>query len=261
MGKIRITTIGAINEKQEEAKKVANLKHKETRSNPIKENSSKIVSQKKAKVKKQKIKFRSKNYKAASLKIDKNKIYPLVEALDILLSLPKTKFDETVEVHFNFNEKINPISLTLPHGVGKKTRVAIIAPSKNDAEANALISEIEAGKINFDVLIAEPGAMPLLAKVAKFLGPRGLMPNPKSGTISANPVEAAAKFANGQINFKSEAKQPVMHTILGKVSFGKIKLKENLEAILELIDKAKIKNIYLSSTMSPSIKVNKSYLA
>lgn len=265
MGKNRITNIGGENELQEKekrdakriAKKLAKTETKETE-NSSKEETTQTPAKnevKKIKVKKGKNKIRSTHYKAAVLKIDKNKIYPLSEALDLLLSFEKTKFDQTVEINFNLIEKGLSVNIILPHGIGKETKVVIIAPSKDLKSANEKIAEIEKGKINFDILVAEPAAMPLLAKVAKILGPRGLMPNPKNGTISNSPEEAAKKFSSGQVNFKSESKQAVMHTMLGKVSFGKEKLKENIETLLKALDRSKLKTAYLKSTMSPSIKI------
>ena len=137
--------------------------------------------------------------------------------------------------------------ITLPHGTGKQTRVAI-ADEK-------LIAEIEKGIINFDVLVAEPQMMAKLAKVAKILGPRGLMPNPKNGTITPKPEEVAKKYAGGQINFKTEAKAPIMHLTVGKISFGASKLTDNIEALIAAIKKANIVNATLKSTMSPGLKI------
>ncbi len=265
MGKNRVTNIGGENELQEkekrdvkrEAKKLAKTSVKETE-NSKKEQTTETPAKeevKKTKVKKGKKKIRSTHYKAAVSKIDRNKIYTLSEALDLLLSFEKTKFDQTVEIHFNLTEKGVSANITLPHGIGKETKVAIIAPSKDLKSANEKIAEIEKGKIDFDILVATPDAMPLLAKVAKILGPRGLMPNPKNGTISNNPEETAKKFSNGQVNFKSESKQAVMHTMLGKVSFGKDKLNENIQTLLKALDRSKLKTAYLKSTMSPSIKI------
>ncbi|MBI1918999.1 50S ribosomal protein L1, partial [Candidatus Microgenomates bacterium] len=119
-----------------------------------------------------------------------------------------------------------------------------------------LIEEVQGGKINFDILLAHPSIMGKLAKVAKILGPRGLMPNPKAGTISENPEETAQKFAKGQIQFKTEAQAPIMHLSIGKLSMKDDELTDNIRALLTSIGSAKIKNITLKSTMSPGIKVS-----
>ena len=166
----------------------------------------------------------------------------------MLRKFKKSNFDETVELHINTRERGVSGQVTLPHGTGKKLRIAIA----NDD----LISEIEKGKINFDVLIAEPSMMEKLAKVARILGPRGLMPNPKSGTISDKPEEAVKKFSNGVISYKTESQAPVIHMSIGKLSFKDEQLSENISTILASIGSTKIENATLKSTMSPAIKLN-----
>jgi len=190
---------------------------------------------------------RSKNYQAVAKMVDKTKKYTLSEALEVVSKIKRAKFDETVELHINTVEKGISGNVTLPHGTGKKTRVAIAS--------DELIAKVEKGKVDFDVLLAEPTFMPKLAKVAKFLGPRGLMPNPKNGTISNDPKNLAKKYEGGQVSFKTEAKSPIMHLTVGKVSFGQKKLSDNIKAMLEAIKKEKIRKITLKSTMSPGIKI------
>ena len=191
-------------------------------------------------------KERSKKYTSKIVSLDRNKSYPLKEALELLSKFEKAGFDETVELHINTIDGSVSGRMMLPHGTGKKARVAIAS--------DELIEQLEKGTIDFDVLIAHPSMMPKLAKVAKFLGPRGLMPNPKSGTITDKPEEAMKKFEEGQINFKTE-KSPIVHLSVGKLSFGPDKLSENIEAAIEAINKAKIRNAILKSTMSPGIKL------
>ena len=201
-----------------------------------------------------KARLRSSKYVAMLTEIDKNKAYSLPEALELLKKVHLAKFDETVELHINTTEAGVSGNVKLPHGSGKEIRVAIATDD--------LIEQIEKGlpagrqgKIDFDVLIAQPSIMPKLARVAKILGPRGLMPNPKNGTISENPQEAAKKFQGGQIRFKTESKVPVIHLSVGKMSFGDEKLSENIQTIIEAIKKDRIQKIVLKSTMSPGIKV------
>jgi large subunit ribosomal protein L1 len=191
--------------------------------------------------------FHSEKYAELLQTIDKSKGYTLKEALELLEKLQRKSFDETVELHLNTISTGISGQITLPHGTGKTTRVAI-ADDK-------LIAEIEKGIINFDVLVAEPAMMVKLAKVAKILGPRGLMPNPKNGTITPKPEEVAKRYAGGQINFKTEAKAPIIHLTVGKISFGPEKLTENIEALIAAIKKANITNATLKSTMSPGIKI------
>ncbi len=167
--------------------------------------------------------------------------------MELLEKLQRNKFDETVELHLNTVSTGIFGNVTLPHGTGKKTRVAIA----NDG----LIAEIEKGIINFDILLAAPDLMPKLARVAKVLGPRGLMPNPKNGTITQNPEEVIKKYEGGQISFKTEAKSPIMHLTVGKMSFGVKKLTENIESMLKAVKKSNIANATLKSTMSPGIKL------
>lgn len=192
-------------------------------------------------------KFRSKNYQAIAKMIDKTKKYTLSEALEILPKLKRAKFDETVELHINTQELGITANAVLPHGSGKKTRVAI-ADDK-------IVENVAKGKIDFDILLAEPIFMPKLAKIAKFLGPRGLMPNPKNGTITDSPKELAKKYEGGQVMLKTEGKAPIIHVDVGKVSFGQKKLEENIKAVLAAVRPEKIKNVTLKSTMSPGIKV------
>lgn len=191
---------------------------------------------------------RSANYSAKVMEIDKNKTYSFSEALELLRKVKIAKFDETVELHINTTEAGISGNVKLPHGTGKEIRIAVAD--------DALLSEVEKGKINFDVLIATPSMMPKLGKVARFLGPRGLMPNPKNGTISENPEEAMKKFQGGQINFKTEAKNPLMHLVIGKTSFEDEKLSENIQTIVKAIKKDRIRQIVLKSTMSPGIKIH-----
>ncbi len=202
---------------------------------------------KKEKFQKKQKAFRSTQYFALVKQVDTSKNYSLSEALELLEKLQRNKFDETVELHINTVSTGIFGNVTLPHGTGKKTRVAIA----NDT----LIAEIEKGIINFDILVAQPEIMGKLAKVAKVLGPRGLMPNPKNGTITQNPEEVVKKYEGGQISFKTEAKSPIMHLTVGKMSFGVKKLTENIESMLKAVKKSNIANTTLKSTMSPGIKI------
>lgn len=198
---------------------------------------------------------RSENYKKAVAMVEKSKQYPVTEAVALLEKTHLAKFDETVELHINTASTGISGHITLPHGTGKTTKVAILAPSKDAQAADELLKQIEAGKINFDVLVATPDAMPRLAKVAKVLGPKGLMPNPKNGTITPNPESVAKSYAGGQMHYKTEAKAPVMHVAIGKLSFGEEKLAQNIEAFLQAVRLENIKKAVIKSTMSPSIRL------
>lgn len=203
---------------------------------------------------------RSKNYSKVSSEVDTSKAYKLAEAVALLPKLQRAKFDETVELHINTTEKGISGNVVLPHGTGKETRVAIANASQEPKELDELIKKIEGGQIDFDVLIATPDSMPKLARVARVLGPRGLMPNPKNGTVSPKPDEVAKKFAGGQINFKTEAKFPILHMAVGKVSFGDQKLSDNITAAIKAVKVKNIKNVTLKSTMSPGIRLESASL-
>lgn len=189
----------------------------------------------------------SKRHKENQSVVSKTQSYNLDQALEALKKFKMSKFDETVELHINVKEKGVNGQLTLPHGTGKK-RVIKIADEK-------IIDEVSKGKITFDVLVATPQMMPSLAKVARVLGPRGLMPNPKNGTISDNPEKAVKDLEGGQVNYKTESDHPIIHVAVGKVSFEDKKLKENIDAFLSSVGSSNIRSVILKSTMSPAIRL------
>jgi large subunit ribosomal protein L1 len=212
-------------------------------------------------------------------KIDKTKIYSIEEAVNLLGDLKSAKFDETVEVALNLNvdprhaDQMIRGSVVLPNGTGKNVRVAVFAKDIKADEAKAagadivgsddLIEQIQGGVINFDMVISTPDMMGVLGKVARVLGPKGLMPNPKTGTVTMDVTTAVKNAKNGQVNFRVDKKGNI-HAGIGKVSFDKQKIKENLVAFVETINKAKpaaakgryITNAAVSLTMSPSVKLN-----
>ena len=203
------------------------------------------------KSKKKKVKVRSKKYQAAVMKLDHQKVYLIPEAIALLREVSYSRFPGSIELHINTLEKGLRGTAKLPHGIGKEIKVAIADTSSVDK----LVEEISQGKINFDALIAHPSAVPKLAKLAKFLGPRGLMPNPKAGTISNEPEKAAEKLKKGEIAWKSEADFPVIHQVIGKLTFKDDQIEENFQAFIKSVDINKISSITLKSTMSPGIKV------
>jgi ribosomal protein L1 len=264
MGKIRVKTLGdeeqEAKDKAEQERKRAEKKAREeaeknapeANAQPSNEASSDENAEESKPKKEKKSKFaksssRSANYTAKVMEVDKAKSYPLSEALDLLKKVDMTKFDGTVELHINTNATGISGTMKLPHGTGKELRIAVA----NDE----IIGEVEKGKINFDILIAAPSFMPKLARVAKILGPRGLMPNPKNGTISDNPEEAMKKFAGGQIGYKTESKNPIIHLSVGKMSFGNEKLSENIKTVISTIKRDRILKVTLKSTMSPGIRI------
>lgn len=241
---------------EDEAMPEENVKLDSTESAASQEEVQKVSEkpQKKKKEKFIKTKIRSSSYRTSLEKIDKNKTYSLTEALELLSTLQRAKFDETVELHINTTEQSIGATVTLPHGSGKKVRVKI-ADSADAKEFEALLAQIESGKIDFDILIATPETMPGLAKVARVLGPRGLMPNPKNGTVTKDPAKKMGEFEKGQITFKTESKSPIIHMSVGKVSFGTEKLNENITTVFRALPREKVSSVTLKSTMSPGIKV------
>lgn len=190
---------------------------------------------------------RGKNYQEAKKKIDKNKKYDIKTAVSLLKKIKFANFDETVELHINTKEKSVKGEVKLPHGIGKETRVAILDEK--------ILAEIKKGNFKFDVLITHPSFMPKLVKFAKILGPKGLLPNPKTGTISDKPEEAAKKFKAGSIRFQTEAKFPIIHQAVGKLSFADEALVENITAFLKAVGTSKIASAYLKSSLSPAIRL------
>lgn len=197
----------------------------------------------------------STSYLAIASQLDKTKKYSLGVALKILTSSKRTKLDETVELHINTHEKGVSGNLTLPHGTGKTAKIEIADYASDPKHVEELVKKVTGGQVDFDILIATPETMSHLAKIARVLGPRGLMPNPKNGTISPKPKEAMKKFEGGQINFKTEAKFPIIHLSVGKISFEEKQLTDNIKAILQAIQAKNIKSVTLKSTMSPGIKI------
>lgn len=269
MGKIRVRTLGDEKKEKEDKQKIQQqAKAKKMQKEVEEKNADKTLDidnkteaqSEKVNKKTQKSKFAKKsthssNYNASKIIVNQNKKYQLNEALELLSKMPHAKFDETVELHINTTEKGISGNVTLPHGTGKKIKIEIINQTENPKHVEEVVKKIESGTIDFDVLIATPDSMPKLAKVARFLGPRGLMPNPKNGTVTPKPNEIANKFQSGQINFKTEAKFPILHLSIGKLSFGEKKLSENIKTVLNSIQIKNIKNITLKSTMSPGIKL------
>jgi large subunit ribosomal protein L1 len=212
-------------------------------------------------------------------KIDRNKAYSIDEAVETVKSLKSANFDETVEVALNLNvdprhaDQMIRGSVVLPNGTGKTVRVAVFAKGAKIDEAkeagadlvgsDELIADIQEGKIDFDIVIATPDMMGVLGKVARILGPKGLMPNPKTGTVTMDVAQAVKNAKGGQVNFRVDKKGNI-HAGIGKVSFDVDKLKENLVTFVEKINRAKpasakgryIKNAALSLTMSPSVKLD-----
>lgn len=240
------------------------------------------VEEVKTKIKRDKKKIvRGKKYLRASKLIDKNKAYPLEEAIEICKKASTTKFDGSLELHLNLNldlkaEQRVRTTTTLPFGTGKRVRVLAFVGSdqeKSAREAGAdvigsdkTIDEILDGKfaLNFDKVVATPDFMPKLAKIAKILGPKGLMPSPKTGTVTEEPEKAILEIKKGRLEIKNEVNAPIIHLGLGKLNFPTQNLKENFLEVIRVVKEAKpakisgdfLKSASLSPTMGPSVKVD-----
>ena len=210
---------------------------------------------------------------------DRLKAYSVDEALKVLASMPAAKFDESVDVSLNlgvdpkYNDQMVRGVVALPHGNGKTVRVAVFAKGQAAEDARAagadivgledLIAQVEAGNINFDRVIATPDCMAQLGKIARILGPKGLMPNPKLGTVTPNAAKAVKDVKGGLIEFKVE-KAGIVHAGVGKRSFDAAKLAANVKALVDAVKAAKptgAKGVYMlklsiCSTMSPAIRID-----
>ena len=221
----------------------------------------------------------SKRYKALLEKVDSEKRYSLSEAVATVQSLKSAKFDESLEIAMNLNvdprhaDQMIRGAVVMPNGTGKTVRVAVFAKGAKMDEAKAagadivgnddLAEQIQGGMFDFDLVIATPDCMGIVGKIGRVLGPKGLMPNPKTGTVTMDVTKAVENAKGGQVNFRVDKKGNI-HAGVGKVSFETEKLVENIQAFVRAINKQKpatakgkyIKETALSLTMSPSVKVN-----
>jgi large subunit ribosomal protein L1 len=222
---------------------------------------------------------KGKRYKAASEKVDADRLYELQEACALIGSFPKAKFDESVELAVRLG--VDPRhadqnvrgTVSLPHGTGNTVRVAVFAKgdkAKEATEAGAdfvgdddLVAKIKEGFLDFDRAVATPDMMGSVGKIGKLLGPRGLMPNPKVGTVTTDVAKVVAELKAGQVEFRVD-KAGIVHVAIGKVSFGTEKLIENAQVVMDSLLKAKpssakghyMMSVAMSSTMGPGISID-----
>ncbi|ABS26426.1 50S ribosomal protein L1 [Anaeromyxobacter sp. Fw109-5] len=226
----------------------------------------------------------AKKFKAASAKVDRVKRYKLDEAMSLVKQTATKKFDETVDAAINLGvdpkhaDQVVRGAVVLPHGMGKAVKIAVFAKGDKAREAQEagadivgaedLAEKVQGGFMDFDKVLATPDMMGVVGRLGKVLGPRGLMPNPKVGTVSADIARAVKEQKAGKVEFRVE-KAGIVHVPFGKASFEPEKLKANFSAIMEIIYKAKpqtakgvyVKNVTLSTTMGPGIKLDLSELA
>lgn len=195
-----------------------------------------------------------KNYRKVAELLEKDKEYAVSEAIDLALKTNPSKFDATIEAHVKINVKEKNIRgmVTLTGGTVKEKKILEVT-EKNVDEA---VENIKAGKIDFDIMIAELKLMPKLAVLAKTLGPKGLMPSPKAGTAVEDVAKAAEDLKSGKVEYRAD-KNNIVHMPIGKISFGPERVYQNYEAVLKALPVKKIDSIYLTTTMGPSIKVAK----
>lgn len=225
----------------------------------------------------------SKRLQAIKEKIDRNKAYPVMEALQLIKETATAKFDESVDVSVNLgidarkSDQMVRGSVVLPKGTGKSVRVAVFAQGANAEAAKAagadvvgfddLAADVKAGKMDFDVVIATPDAMRIVGQLGQILGPRGLMPNPKVGTVTPNVAEAVKNAKAGQVQYRTD-KGGIVHCTIGRASFSPDDLKVNLLALVEALNKAKpaaskgvyLKKLSVSSTMGVGVRVDQATL-
>lgn len=223
---------------------------------------------------------RGKKYQEAVKKFDKYELYDIDEAIKNVLSVSTAKFDETIELHARLgvdsrhaDQQVRG-AIVLPHGTGKTVRVLVIAKGEKEAEAKAagadfvgaedMIEKIQKENwFGFDTLIATPDMMGLVGRLGKVLGPKGLMPNPKSGTVTMDVAKAVEEVKAGKVEYRLD-KSNIIHTVIGKASFGEDKLKENMKALMDAIVKAKpaaakgkyIKSLTICPSMGSGVKLN-----
>lgn len=222
-----------------------------------------------------------KKYKKSAEAVDAKKTYTIAEAVKVISKFEKLKFDQTIDIAVRLGvdpkhaDQMVRGSTLMPHGTGKTVRVAVIAKPEREADAKAagadyfgsddLIDKIKEGWLEFDKLIATPDMMSKVGKIGTILGPRGLMPNPKTGTVTPDVAKAVKEIKAGRVEYKVD-KAGIVHTIVGKLSFDSDKLSQNLSTLMDSIVKAKpstakgqyIKSITLSSTMGPGVNIDPS---
>ena len=225
----------------------------------------------------------SKRYKALATKVDRNKLYPLGDALNLVKETAKAKFDESIDVAVNLgidakkSDQLVRGSVVLPKGTGKSVRVAVFAQGAKAEEAKAagaeivgfddLAESIKGGSMDFDVVIASPDAMRIVGQLGQILGPRGLMPNPKVGTVTPDVAGAVKNAKAGQVQYRTD-KNGIVQCTIGRASFAPEALRENLLALIDALNKAKpaaakgvyLKKVSISSTMGVGIRIEQASL-
>lgn len=193
------------------------------------------------------VRTRSQKYVAARSRVDRTKTYSIDDAVNLVKKTSYSKFAGTITAHVNLLRDLTSVDINFPHSTGKEIRVAIA-----DEE---LIEKIAQEEITFDILVASPAMMPKLAKHARFLGPRGLMPNPKSGTVTSDPEAKKKELESGKMTIRPEKKAPLMHVTVGKTDQSEAELVANVQALIKGIKATNIEKLTLAPTMGPGVRV------
>lgn len=225
----------------------------------------------------------SKRRRAIEEKLERGKAYPIEEAVSLLAELSKTKFNEAIDVAINLgvdprkSDQVVRGATTLPHGSGRNVRVAVFTQGENAEKATAagadivgmddLAEKVKAGQLDFDVVIASPDAMRVVGQLGQILGPRGLMPNPKTGTVTPDVATAVRNAKAGQVRYRTD-RNGIIHGSVGRVGFEPVAVKENIEALLSDLKKAKpasskgvyLQKVTLSTTMGPGLAIDQASL-
>ncbi len=193
-----------------------------------------------------KIGFRSKRYVSSKSSLDRSKAYALSEAVALLKKVATAKFDEAVEVHLVLTESLGNLEVAYPHSTGRTLRVQIL-----DEDT---ILALDKGTISFDILLATPAQMSKLTKFARLLGPKGMMPNPKNGTLISDPEKRKKDLESGKVTVRGEKKAPLLHARVGKVSMDAKALEENIQALIDAA-RGKVLKVVVCTSMSPGVKI------
>ena len=258
---------------EEAEAKAEKIEHQHHRDEAVSEEAAAEKARKAVKPTRTRLERRSKSFRKMAELVENGKVYGMKEAVELAQKTSSVKFDASVELHINLG--VDPrqadqnirANLVLPAGTGKAVRVAVFADDKvtgaDISGVDAITAELEKGVIGFDTLIATPANMPKLGKYARLLGPRGLMPNPKSGTVATDVQKAVDEAKAGKVEYRVDS-TGIVHVAVGKVSFGTDKLMQNVEAVMASVKAAKpnsikgtyIKAIHVATTMGPSMTVN-----
>lgn len=241
-------------ELREKEKKAHEESVKAAEKEASKEEKAKELAEKKARKDSKRVKPRhGKKHQEMSKMIEKGKDYSVDEAISLVLQTSTAKFDATVEAHVKIHAKEQNIRgmVVLPGGVVKEKKILEV----DESNVDNVIEQIKSGKIDFDTMVTTAKTMPKLAQLAKILGPKGLMPSPKAGTVVEDLRSAVAELKGGKVEYRAD-KQNIVHLAIGKVSFGQEKIKQNYDALIAKLPK-RVESIYLATTMGPSVKVAK----